>query len=198
MVTTNDDALAEKVNSLRNHGASVSEEVRHRGAKPYLLPDFRMLGYNYRMTDLQGAVGLVQLGKLDVFLDERRRLSEAYAEGLADVQWLRTPSVPDGWRCGWQAYVCYVDESRSPVTRNEIMEQLQSHGISTRPGTHAVHMQEYYRERLGLADEAFPNARDCDRCTMALPLHNRMSEDDCQWVTSVLKALGKGVSGVGT
>src|SRR5215467_5056000 len=58
MVTTNDDRLAERVKMLRNHGASVSEEERHRGPRPYLLPEFDLLGFNYRMTDLQGAVGL--------------------------------------------------------------------------------------------------------------------------------------------
>ena len=63
MVTTNDSELAERINILRNHGASISEEQRHAGAQPYLLPDFNVLGYNYRMTDLQGAVGCVQLSK---------------------------------------------------------------------------------------------------------------------------------------
>ena len=61
MITTNDDVLGEKLQILRNHGASISEEQRHHGAKPYILPDFNVLGYNYRMTDLQGAIGVVQL-----------------------------------------------------------------------------------------------------------------------------------------
>ena len=73
MVTTSDDELAERMNQLRNHGASISEEQRHQGARPYLLPEFNLLGYNYRMTDLQGAVGRVQLAKLDAFIDERAR-----------------------------------------------------------------------------------------------------------------------------
>ncbi|MFO7761100.1 MAG: DegT/DnrJ/EryC1/StrS family aminotransferase, partial [Desulfobia sp.] len=65
MMTTNTDELAEKMTMMRNHGASVSEEQRHHGPKPYILPEFNLLGYNYRMTDLQGAVGLAQLRKLD-------------------------------------------------------------------------------------------------------------------------------------
>ncbi len=71
MVTTNDDKLAERAKILRNHGASISEEERHSGPRPYLLPDFDVMGFNYRMTDLQGALGLVQLSKLDRFIDER-------------------------------------------------------------------------------------------------------------------------------
>ncbi len=64
MLTTNDDHLAELMGMLRNHGASISEEQRHHGPKPYILPDFNLLGYNYRMTDLQGAVGVVQIKKI--------------------------------------------------------------------------------------------------------------------------------------
>lgn len=88
MLTTNDDALAEKLNMLRNHGASISEEQRHKGPKPYILPEFDMVGYNYRMTDLQGAVGVVQLKKLDQYIDERQAWAEYYSKELASINWL--------------------------------------------------------------------------------------------------------------
>ena len=71
MITTNNKELAEKVSVLRNHGANISEEQRHHGSKPYILPEFNVLGYNYRMTDLQGAIGTVQLKKLNLFIEER-------------------------------------------------------------------------------------------------------------------------------
>ena len=77
MVTTNNDQLAEQMNMLRNHGASISEEQRHHGPKPYILPDFNLLGFNYRMTDLQGAVGLVQLEKMEQFISERQRWADS-------------------------------------------------------------------------------------------------------------------------
>ena len=189
MVTTNDGALGEKVNMLRNHGASISEEQRHSGPRPYLLPDFNLLGFNYRMTDLQGAVGLVQLTKLDRFIAERQRWADYYAAELATVPWLRTPRVPEGCVHGWQAYVCHVDERKAPRPRNDIMDLLQGAGISTRPGTHAVHMLGYYRERFGLNPEDFPVARDSDQHSMAIPLHNRMSEDDYRYVVDQLKGI---------
>jgi len=189
MVTTNDDALAEKMNSLRNHGASISEEQRHHGPRPYILPDFDYLGYNYRMTDLQGAVGLVQLGKLDGFIVERQRWAEFYSRELAEVEWLRTPAAPEGYRHGWQAYVCYVDEGRAPMTRNQIMDRLQALGVSTRPGTHAVHMLGHYRQQFGYRPEDFPVARDCDRYSMAIPLHNRMTAADFRYVVDAIKAI---------
>jgi len=78
MVTTNDAELAERMNQMRNHGATLSEEQRHHGPRPYLLPYFNLLGFNYCMTDLQGAVDVVQLGKLDGFIDERTRWAEYY------------------------------------------------------------------------------------------------------------------------
>lgn len=190
MVTTSDDALAERINRLRNHGASVSEEQRHHGPKPYLLPEFDELGFNYRMTDLQASVGLVQLEKLDGFIEERRRWAAWYDEQLAGIDWLKTPSVPEGFGHAWQSYVTYVDESISPRPRNAIMEALQAAGISTRPGTHAVHLLGYYRERFGLAEDDLPGARDCDRRTMAIPLHNRMTEDDFAHVVATLRGLG--------
>lgn len=189
MVTTNDDMLAEKVNMLRNHGASISEEQRHKGPRPHILPDFNLLGFNYRMTDIQGAVGLVQLSKLDRFITERHKWAEFYTEELADLTWLHTPFVPEGYRHGWQAYICYIDESKSPMSRNEVMEILQSKGIGTRPGTHAVHMLGLYKQKFGISPDDYPIARDCDKYTMAIPLHNRMTPEDYQYVVKVLKEL---------
>src|SRR6185503_2602822 len=122
------------VNMLRNHGASMSEEQRHLGPKPYLLPEFNLLGFNYRMTDLQGAVGVVQLRKLDHLVAERQRWAEYYREQLADIPWLRMPQFPANGTHAWQSFVTYVDPARAPLPRNAIMERLQAHGIATRPG----------------------------------------------------------------
>jgi dTDP-4-amino-4,6-dideoxygalactose transaminase len=189
MVTTDDEALADRVDMLRNHGASISEEQRHAGSRPYLLPDFNLLGFNYRMTDLQGAVGVVQLAKLDAFIDERQRWADYYEHELSSLKWLRTPRTPEGYRHGWQAYVCCVDEHAAGKSRNEIMDLLQARGISTRPGTHAVHMLGYYRARFSLKPEDCPVARDSDRYSMAIPLHNRMSEEDYRYVVSQLHSI---------
>lgn len=189
MVTTADDGLAETVNRLRNHGASISEEQRHRGPRPYLLPEFNLLGFNYRMTDLQGAVGRVQLGKLDAFIDERARWAAWYGERLADVPWLRLPSAPSACRHGWQAYVTRILPDRAPATRNVIMDRLQQAGIATRPGTHAVHLLGWYRERFGIRPEDFPAARAADQETIAIPLHNRMTPVDYQRVVSALLSI---------
>lgn len=189
MVTTNDDALAEKIQMLRNHGASISEEQRHHGPQPYLLPEFNVMGFNYRMTDLQGAVGTVQIQKLEGFISERKEWADFYTRELAELDWLQTPIVPEGSVHGWQSYVCLVDESKAPKSRNEIMNILESQGISTRPGTHAVHMLAYYRDRYGIAETDYPCALKANNYSMAIPLHNRMSPEDFAYVVQMLKAL---------
>ncbi len=190
MVTTANAELAETMNQLRNHGASLSEEQRHHGPRPYLLAEFNLLGFNYRMTDLQGAVGLVQLAKLDGFIDEREQWAQYYREQLSGIEWLRLPTVPENGRHGWQAFVLYVDPAKAPMPRNEMMEILQAKGIATRPGTHAVHMLAYYRDRFGLKPEDFPAARDCNDHSMAIPLHNRMAPEDYAYVVEAIRQLG--------
>lgn len=189
MVTTNNDELAERVNMLRNHGASISEEQRHNGPRPYLLAEFNLLGFNYRMTDLQGAVGLVQMSKLARFINERQEWADYYRRELATIPWLRLPAALLDGQHAWQAFVTYVDPATAPMSRNEIMERLQAAGIATRPGTHAVHMLGYYKQRFGLKPNEYPGAYDCDTNTMAIPLHNRMNKEDYAYVVHCLRQI---------
>ncbi len=189
MLATNDAEIAHRADVLRNHGASISEEQRHHGPQPYLLAAFDELGFNYRMTDLQAALGLVQLTKLDAFISERDRWARFYREQLAGIDWLRQPVAPNEGRHGWQAYVTYVDPQRAPVPRNDIMARLHAMGVATRPGTHAVHMLGYYRDRFGYTPDDLPGARDCERNTMAIPLHNRMTEDDYSYVVECIHGI---------
>lgn len=189
MLTTNNAEIADRSGMLRNHGASISEEQRHHGPQPYILPDFNMLGFNYRMTDLQGAVGVEQLKKLDSFIEERAAWAKWYCEELANIEWLRLPQEPVDGRHAWQAFVTYVDPDKAPLPRNEIMQNLHENGIATRPGTHAVHMLGYYRDQFGLKPDDFPGARDCELNTMAIPLHNKMTEEEYEYVANCLKAI---------
>lgn len=189
MLTTNDDELADRLNKLRNHGASISEEQRHKGPRPYILPEFDMVGYNYRMTDLQGAVGVVQIQKLDTFIDERSKWAQFYHDQFRDIDWIRTPEYSDRYKHGWQSYVLFIDESKAPKTRNEIMEYLQAEGVSTRPGTHAVHMLGFYSKTFGIKPEDFPGAYAANEYSMSIPLHNKMVEEDYHYVANLIKGL---------
>jgi dTDP-4-amino-4,6-dideoxygalactose transaminase len=189
MLTTNDDVLAEKLNMLRNHGASISEEQRHKGPKPYILPEFDMVGYNYRMTDIQGAVGVVQIKKLDTFIDEREKWASYYSKELSSIPWIRTPFIPEGHKHGWQSYVLFIDETKSPVKRNNLMEILQQKGISTRPGTHAVHMLGFYAKTFNIKPSDFPGAYAANEYSMSIPLHNKMVKEDYEYIVKAFQAL---------
>ena len=189
MVTTNDDQIAEKLQILRNHGASMSEEVRHHGPRPYLLPEFDVMGFNFRMTDLQGAMGIVQLRKLDKFIEDRQYWAHYYQKELAEIEWLRTPLEPKGYKNGWQSYPCFVEEKKAPYSRNKIMEILQHNGISTRPGTHAVHMLNFYAKKYNIKPEDYPGAKAANNLSMAIPLHNLMTKEDYEYVVDMIKSI---------
>jgi len=96
------------------------------------------------------------------------------------------PAFPEKGRHAWQTFVTRIEPSSAPQSRNEIMSQLQNLGVATRPGTHAVHMLGYYRDRFGLVVDDFPVSRDCDAQTMAMPLHNRMTEEDYAYIVRSL------------
>ena len=182
MVTTGAARLAARPTACATRAdVSGSRAVR---PKPYLSRGFNLAGSTPH--DDRRAVGLVQLAKMDRYIDERQKWAEFYARELGGISWLGLPRVPAGDRHGWQSYVCMVDEQKAGRTRNEIMDRLMQKGINTRPGTHAVHMLGYYREKFGLRPEDFPRSRDCDRLSMAIPLHNRMTADDYAYVVRSL------------
>jgi dTDP-4-amino-4,6-dideoxygalactose transaminase len=186
MIMTNSDELAERLRRLRNHGASIPEEVRHRGSKPHELPAFDEFGFNYRMTDLQGAVGLEQLKKLEGFIEERAKWAQWYRDELDVLEWLHCPQEPEEGRHSWQSFVTRV-EPDAPLTRNELMDRLHEKGISTRPGTHAVTDLGAYRDFKSKC----PVATECAEQTMAIPLHNQMSESDYMRVVDEIKRIGE-------
>lgn len=183
LVTTNDETLANQIRLLRNHGGKLASEPE------FEMPTFDELGFNYRMTDIQAAMGLVQLSKLDSFVEERSRWAQMYEDGLKDVEWLRTPQVCTGYTHAWQSYVCRVDPESAPKSRKEIMRELANVGVQTRAGTHAIHMSDYYRKKFSYNEDDLPVARDLDRQTLALPMHNRLSEDDISFVINTIKEL---------
>lgn len=190
MVTTGDQFLAERMRSLRDHGASKSDLARHFGNRSYLLPEFNQVGYNYRMTDLQGAIGVVQMGRLHWILEQRTRLAQKYDEALNEHSCLRPPVVPPDCQHGYQAYVTMfqpepptiANVTRLNARRNTLMDELEAEGIATRPGTHAVHMLGYYAQKYSLKPADFPNAYLADQLTLTLPLYAQMTEAEQHYV----------------
>lgn len=189
MVTTNDAALGEVMNKLRNHGAEISEEQRHHGPRPYILPEFNFLGYNYRMTDLQGAVGVVQIEKLQTLIAERQKWARYYVQALEEIDWLSMPVGAGEMHHALQAFVTRIHPDKAPMSRNDIMDKLMSFGIATRPGTHAVHMLGYYQKSFGFHEDDFPNAKLSDTQSMAIPLHNKMNQEDFDHVIAAIRSI---------
>ena len=194
MLITADETIARQVQSLRDHGASKSDLARHLGARSYLLPEFNVVGYNNRMTDLQGALGVAQMGRLEWILEQRTRLAHRYDEALAGLDWLRTPLLPPNCRHGYQSYVCLFQPEPPTLAnvkqlhtqRNALMDTLEAAGIASRPGTHAVHMLGFYREKYGLQPEDFPNTYLADHLTLTLPLYAQMTEEEQDFVIACL------------
>lgn len=190
MITTDDAELAERLRSLRSHAASVSDLERETSCG-FLLPAFTELGFNYRMTDLQAAVGLIQMEKLEEILKRRIRLAEEYTAALGRIEWLHVPRAPLGWVHPFQSYVVLL-ENPAPLSRDELAEKLEFAGIATRQGTHAVHSLTYYGKRYGLRPNACPKAWGADRRSLALPLFPQMTDEERDRVIERLtKATGR-------
>lgn len=201
MLVTNNKEIAEKVSMLRDHGAGKSDLKRHNEKGGSLLPEFNMKGYNYRMTDMQGAIGDCQLEKSGVILKKRTTIAEKYGNYLKTVIKLKTPYTPEGYIHGYQSYVCLFNDGEdiSDLTtdqinglnmkRNNIMARLEYEGVATRQGTHAVHSLGYYRSKYNLHNSDFVNSYAADRLSITLPLYAGMTDDEFDYVVSCLRTV---------
>jgi perosamine synthetase len=189
MVTTTSAQIAGDVEILRSHGAEASDLERHKSGRGFALPEFNRLGFNYRMTDIQAAIGVVQMGRLESVLAGRRAVAQRFSEELSGLAHLTVPVEPDGSRHVYQSYVTIVGESGDD--RDRIALALQDEGIATRQGTHAVHALGYYREKYGYSPEDMPNAWRADRQSLTLPVYAGMTDEEQSYVImQVRKTLG--------
>ena len=182
MVTTNDPGLAERVRWLRNHGAT-GPAFGVDASKPYTMSTFDVLGYNLRLSDIQAAVGLAQIDKLDHLLAERRRLALLYSAELADVGDLVLPTDDEGHT--YQSYVIRL-RSGDRTQRNLVMERLAAMDIETRPGTHAAHQLGYYAKKYALQSQDFPRARQAEDSSITLPIFPGMTDEQVAVVVQEL------------
>lgn len=192
MVLTDDEELAVRLRELRSHGNSISAADRDKG-KGFLLPEFNVAGYNYRMTDIQGGMGLAQVKKLDYIIETKREKAQKYNKLITEkLPELIYPVEPEGYFHTYQSYVCMLNLEKLGISdveeggeyRNRLLELLEEKGIATRQGTHAVHTLGYYRNRFGYKPEDFPHAYACDRLSITLPLYVQMTDDDQEYVVN--------------
>lgn len=200
MVVIDSEAVANKIASLRDHGASKSDLQRDKEKGGSLLPEFNIKGYNYRMTDFQGSLGVCQMKKANYILNKRREIAKRYDDSLKNIECLSTPYVPEGYTHGYQSYVCIFTNgedisslnkekiNRLNVKRNTLMERLEEKGIATRQGTHAVHTLGYYKRNYNFGDEDFIHSYVADRLSITLPLYVKMTNEEFDYVIEQIKA----------
>jgi dTDP-4-amino-4,6-dideoxygalactose transaminase len=184
MLTTDRPDWAARLRRLREHGMNVSAADRH-AAGHSVLESYLELGFNYRMTDIQAAVGLVQLRRLDGIVAQRRELAAGYHGLLAELPGVRAVRDPSYGTTNYQSFWVELDEDL-PVSRDEVLRAMTAEGISPRRGIMAAHLEPAY---AGHPHGPLPVTERLTRRTLILPLHHELTADDQARVVGVLARL---------
>jgi dTDP-4-amino-4,6-dideoxygalactose transaminase len=188
MLMTDNAAIADHARRLRSHGASVSDRARHQ-AKGLIYEEYRELGYNYRMTDLQAAIGLAQLPKLDRFLARRRALAARYDAAFASRPQMQLPARPAYADHAYQSYaVMLTDECR--LDRDDALRALAACGVSCRRGIPPIHLEPLYRDRAGAI--ALPVTEKVAARSIFIPIYAGLSDaDQTRVIDAVASVVGR-------
>jgi dTDP-4-amino-4,6-dideoxygalactose transaminase len=181
MLTTNNDAFDAQFRLLRQHGMSVSDAARH-GSPKVIFEDYLAVGFNYRMTDMQAAIGRCQIERLPGIVARRRALARGYARLLVDVDGLQLPEEPIWARSNWQSYCVRLPDH---VDQAPVMQKLLERGIATRRGIMCVHREAPYR--ASLRPSLVHSERAQDRCVL-LPLYAQMTDADQTFIADAVRS----------
>ncbi|MDQ0935607.1 DegT/DnrJ/EryC1/StrS family aminotransferase [Streptomyces turgidiscabies] len=187
MITTDDAEWATRLRRLREHGMNASAAERHSSSKP-VLESYLEVGYNYRMTDVQAAIGLVQLGKLDAMIARRRELAARYDALLRDVPGLTPVRDPEHGQSNFQSYWVLLDED-FPVGRDDLLAALAEAGVSARRGIMASHLEPAYE---GHPSAPLPVTERISRDSLILPLFHTLTEAQQDRVVAALREQARG------
>jgi dTDP-4-amino-4,6-dideoxygalactose transaminase len=187
MVCTPDEALAEEISLLKFHGMS-REAWKRFAASGTPNYDIVMPGFKYNMMDIQAAIGIHQLPKLDGFIDRRRELAERYNQEFADVAELALPAyAPYEQRHAWHLYTPLIRVEKLTIDRDAFMEELKKLNIGSGLHYKAVHHHSWYRENLPQPAGSLPNADYASERILSLPLFPAMSAGDVDDVVTAVK-----------
>lgn len=188
MITTSDDALAERMRLLTLHGMSRDAWKRYTSAGSWYY-EVVAPGYKDNMTEIQAALGIHQLRRLDDFIRMRQAHAKIYDSGLADLSEVATPIVQTGRSHVYHLYVIRLDLNRLTIDRAEFIEALRAHNIGTSVHFIPVHLHPFYQERFHYRPGDFPNAASLYARIVSLPLYPRMTEDDVDDVIASVRQI---------
>lgn len=186
MITTSDDKVATRIRQLRQHAMTASDLTRHHSQK-VLIETYDEVGYNFRMTDLQAAIGLVQLDRVEGFIERRRKFAAHYGEALLKLGWLTPPSEPAGYFHNFQSYMPRLTKD-APIDRDTLMQGLLDRGISTRRGIMAAHREAPYRDPRW--DRELPETNVATDECIVLPLFHQMTDEEQAFVIDGIGEIG--------
>jgi len=187
MITTSNEEYYNRIKLLRQHGMSVNASMRH-DSKKVVFEDHIEIGYNYRMTDIQAAIGIRQLEKLDWIINERRKIALKYIEELKDIDCIRLPIEEEGYFTNYQSFSIYLKEN-CPIGRNELMQKLLDKGISTRRGIMTSHRETAYKNEC--SDLKLPISENVADRSIIIPLYIPMKTEEVDFVISNFKEFVK-------
>lgn len=185
IVTTNSEHLYKKMMIFRTHGITRDQEILNENHGPWYYEQ-QHLGYNYRLTDVQSALGTSQMNKIDEFITRRREIVKQYNDAFKDIKEIKTPFEAEFSNSGWHIYVIKVKPELLTVTRKEIFEALQAENIGVNVHYLPVYLHPYYRD-LGYAKGICPNAEELYENMITLPLFPSMSNEDVNDVVVAVK-----------
>ncbi len=175
MVVARDQALADRVRMLRSHGMSFKDNI----------PDLISPGFNYRMNEMEAALGLEQAERMEKMVQERQRLYELYRTLLRNIPGLSFQQYPQNCRCVWQALVIRFDT----VDSRTMIDYLGQRDIEATIGTYAVPQLSYYRDKYNFGTADFPEAAEIYGHAVALPFYNGLTEDEAECVAAAVRDL---------
>ncbi|MDV2996532.1 MAG: GDP-perosamine synthase [Chroococcidiopsis sp. SAG 2025] len=186
MLTTSNPEWERQFRLWRQHGMSVPDTIRH-GAKQVIFETYPMLGYNYRMTDIQAAVGREQLKRLPEIVARRRYLAQRYQQQLSEVRGLKLPTEPNWAKSNWQSYCVRLPEECHQV---QVMQAMLDAGISTRRGIMCAHREEAYQsEAWSCGSDRLIESEEATDRAIILPLFHQMTEPEQDRAIAVLKTV---------
>lgn len=184
MCITSQQEIYVMLDKLRNHGGFADKNNSNYGA-PFYMGEYDDLGYNYRLSDIQAAVGIAQMDKLDRLLAERKECALRYMELLKDADGIILPEQRELFGHTYQSFVILLHRDLA-AQRNLIMLELQKSGIQTKQGTHAVHRLGYYKQKYRLQEMDYREAAYCEDASITLPIYPGMKAEDQQYIAECL------------